>query len=132
MPNPIRDSYDCIIMGGGPAGATCAAILAQHGRSVVVLEKTRFPRHHIGESLMPHTYGIFERLGVLEKLESSNFPRKQSVQFVNAMGDDSQPFYFPQWRDHPSSTTWQVPRDLFDQMMLDNASDLGAHVVSQA
>lgn len=116
-------------MGAGPAGATCATILAQHGRRVLVLEKSRFPRHHIGESLMPHTYGTFERLGMLQKLEATDFPRKQSVQFVNAIGADSQPFYFPRWRDHPSSTTWQVPRGEFDKMMLDNAREHGAEVI---
>ncbi|HNO77425.1 MAG TPA: NAD(P)/FAD-dependent oxidoreductase [Phycisphaerae bacterium] len=121
--------YDCIVVGGGPAGATCATILAQHNRRVLVLEKSRFPRHHIGESLMPHTYGMFERLGMLKKLEATNFPRKQSVQFVNATGADSQPFYFPRWRNHPSSTTWQVPRDEFDKMMLDNAREHGAEVI---
>lgn len=126
------DNYDCIVMGGGPAGATCAAILAQHGRRVLVLEKGNFPRHHIGESMMPHTYWTLKRLGMLEKLEASDFPRKQSVQFTNAMGADSQPFYFPEWRDHPSSTTWQVPRDRFDKMMLDNARDLGADIVNGA
>ncbi len=132
MKNQPNKSYDCIIMGGGPAGATCATILAQHGRRVLVLEKTQFPRHHIGESLMPHTYWTFERLGMLEKLEASDFPRKQSVQFVNATGADSQPFYFPRWRNHPSSTTWQVPRDQFDKMMLDNAREHGAEAIEGA
>lgn len=129
MNNMHESKYDCIVMGGGPAGATCATILGQHGRRVLVLEKSQFPRHHIGESLMPHTYGMFERLGMLKKLEATDFPRKQSVQFVNANGADSQPFYFPRWRNHPSSTTWQVPRDKFDKMMLDNAREHGAEVI---
>ncbi len=65
--------YDVIVMGGGPAGSSVASILAREGRSVVVFEKERFPRHHIGESLMTDTYFIFERMGMLEKM------RKQSV-----------------------------------------------------
>ncbi len=129
MNGQMNQSYDCIIMGGGPAGATCATILAQHKRRVLVLEKSSFPRHHIGESLMPHTYWTFERLGMLDKLKASDFPRKQSVQFVNATGADSQPFYFPRWRNHPSSTTWQVPRGEFDKMMLDNAREHGAKAI---
>ncbi|GJM25124.1 MAG: alkylhalidase [Phycisphaerae bacterium] len=129
MSNMQEANYDCIVIGGGPAGATCATILAQHKRRVLVLEKSRFPRHHIGESLMPHTYATFERLGMLKKLEATDFPRKQSVQFVNATGADSQPFYFPRWRNHPSSTTWQVPRGEFDQMMLDNAREHGAEAI---
>lgn len=121
-------NYDCIVIGGGPAGATAATILAQHGRKVLVLEKDQFPRHHIGESLMPHTYGTFERLGMLEKLAASDFPRKESVQFVSSSGRESDPFFFPDWRAEPSSRTWQVRRDLFDQMMLENAREHGADV----
>jgi flavin-dependent dehydrogenase len=125
---PAKDHYDCVIIGGGPAGATAATVLAQHGRSVLVLEKDHFPRHHIGESLMPHTYATFQRIGMLEKLIASDFPRKESVQFVSASGRDSDPFFFPDWRPEPSSTTWQVRRDTFDKMMLDNAREHGAEV----
>ena len=92
----MRDArnYDCVIIGGGPAGATAAAILVDHGHSVLVLERATFPRHHIGESLMPQTYDTFKRLGVLDKLKASACPRKQSVQFVSASGSDSLPYYF--------------------------------------
>jgi flavin-dependent dehydrogenase len=117
--------YDVIIAGGGPAGATCATILAQHGRRVLLLEKERFPRFKIGESLMPFTYGPFKRIGVLDKLKQSRFVRKHSVQFVNASGKESQPFYFQQTHPHESSTTWQVLRSEFDQMMLENAREKG-------
>ncbi|HRX84233.1 MAG TPA: tryptophan 7-halogenase [Phycisphaerae bacterium] len=126
--SPKRDHYDCIIIGGGPAGATAATVLADHGRSVLVLEKDTFPRHHIGESLMPHTHATFARIGMLEKLAASDFPRKESVQFVSASGRESDPFFFPDWRPEPSSTTWQVPRDRFDPLMLDNAREHGAEV----
>ena len=84
------------------------------------------PRHHIGESLMPQTYETFKRLGVLEKLKASDYPRKQSVQFVSASGSDSQPYYFTDRDPHERSITWQVRRDDFDKMMLDNARDHGA------
>ena len=85
---PDGTPYDCVVAGGGPAGATCATILADHGHRVLVLERARFPRHHIGESLMPQTYWTFKRIGMLEKLASSDFPIKESVQFVGSSGQD--------------------------------------------
>ena len=121
-------TYDCIVMGGGPAGATVSTLLADHGRRVLLLEKARFPRHHIGESLMPETYWTFRRLGLLEKLKGSAFPRKESVQFVSASGKESQPFFFTDRNPHECSVTWQVRRDEFDRMMLDNAGEHGVEV----
>jgi len=123
-----RDTYDCIIIGGGPAGAVAATVLAQQGRRVLILERGRFPRHHIGESLMPQTYWTFQRIGMLEKLKASDFPRKESVQFVSASGRESHPYYFTDRDPRESSVTWQVRRDRFDRMMLDNAAEHGAEV----
>lgn len=123
---------DVIIIGGGPSGATAATILADHGHKVLVLERGKFPRHHIGESLMPNTYWTFKRLGVLEKMKSSNFTVKESVQFVSASGKDSAPFFFPDWDPAEWTYTWQVERSRFDQMMLDNAREHGAEVIEQA
>ncbi|MCH7591506.1 MAG: tryptophan 7-halogenase [Planctomycetes bacterium] len=125
---PTSKDYDCVIIGGGPAGATVATLLADFGRSVLVLERATFPRHHIGESLMPQTYDTFKRLGVLDKLKASAYPRKESVQFVSASGSDSQPYYFTDRDPHERSITWQVRRDEFDKMMLDNAREHGAEV----
>ena len=76
------DHYECIVIGGGPAGATVATLLAQHRHKPLLLERATFPRHHIGESLMPETYWTFKRLGMLEKLGVSDYPRKQSVGVV--------------------------------------------------
>ncbi|MFQ5494184.1 MAG: NAD(P)/FAD-dependent oxidoreductase [Phycisphaerae bacterium] len=129
---PTRASYDCVVVGGGPAGATAAALIAERGHTVLVLERSRFPRHHIGESLMPQTYWTLERLGMLERLAASGFPRKQSVQFVSASGKDSQPYYFTDRDPGAHSITWQVRRDLFDEMMLDNACRRGAEVCFEA
>ena len=69
-------NYDVIVIGGGPAGSTVASILAREGRNVVLFEKERFPRHHIGESLMTDTYFTFQRMGLLEKLKQSPFNRQ--------------------------------------------------------
>lgn len=119
-------SYDCIVIGGGPAGTTAAAIVAQAGFKTLVLEREHFPRHHVGESLMPETYWIFERLGLLEELYKSNFPRKVGVQFVNSTGRESQPFFFRSHDPRDCSETWHICRPEFDQMLFDNAVAKGA------
>ena len=69
------------VVGGGPAGATAGAFLAQKGWRVLLLEKEQFPRYRIGESLMPYCYFTLERLGVIDKIKGSHFPKKYSVQF---------------------------------------------------
>ena len=125
-------SYDCVVIGGGPAGSTAATILADAGRRTLVIERARFPRFHIGESLMPETYWVFKRIGMLEKLKASNFVRKHSVQFVNATGRESQPFYFEDMNPHECSVTWQVLRSEFDKMLLENAAEHGAEVWQDA
>ena len=124
-------SYDAIVIGGGPAGSTAAAVLAGKGRSVVVLEKEKFPRYHIGESLLPYGYFTLERIGVLEKMKKSRFTKKYSVQFVGTSGRASLPFYFFQHLEHEASCTWQVLRSEFDQMLLDNAREKGADVLEE-
>ncbi len=121
--------YDCVVIGGGPAGATAGTVLAQHGRRVAVLEREAFPRYHIGESLMPYTWFTFERLGVLDWFAEAACPKKYSVQFVSTSGKVSQPFYFFETIKHPCSTTWQVRRSDFDRMLLDNARAKGADVL---
>ena len=123
------DPCDVIVIGGGPAGSTTAALVAEHGHRVLLLERERFPRFQIGESLMPGTYWSFKRLGVLEKLKQSAFVRKYSVQFFGASGRGSAPFYFHRHDPHESSVTWQVLRSEFDRMMLENAREKGARVM---
>ena len=123
-----ENTHDVVVIGGGPAGSTAAAVLAMHGRRVLVLERDKFPRYRIGESLMPYCYFPLERIGVVEQMKSSNFPKKYSVQFVGMNGKVSQPFYFFEHYDHPSSTAWQVLRSEFDLMLLDNARAKGAEV----
>jgi flavin-dependent dehydrogenase len=122
------ENYDVIVVGAGPGGCTASALLAEKGFRVLVLEKGRFPRYHIGESLMPYCWFTLERLGVLPEMERLGFTKKFSVQFVNQDGRQSRPFYFFQHYDHPSSTTWQVLREEFDDLLVDTAKKHGADV----
>src|SRR6185369_7064589 len=92
--NTETKDYDALIIGGGPAGSASSAILAEYGHRVVVLEREKFPRYHIGESLIPFTYQPLERLGLIDKMHASGFQRKFSVVFVQPNGKASQPFYF--------------------------------------
>ena len=123
--------YDAIVIGGGPAGSTAGALLAEKGWKVLILEKEKFPRYHVGESLMPYCYFTFERLGVIEKIKEMAWTEKHSVQFVGRNGKVSTPFYFFQHYEHPSSTTWQVKRADFDLMLLDNAREKGATALEE-
>ena len=117
--------YDVIVIGGGPAGSTASTLIAQRGYRVVLFERERFPRFHIGESLIPETYWVLKRLNMLPKMQRSHFIKKYSVQFVNASGKLSAPFYFWDNKPHECSQTWQVVRSEFDKMMLDNAREHG-------
>ena len=127
----LKKNYDAIVVGGGPAGSSTAALLAEKGHDVLVVEKEKFPRYHVGESLMPFCYFPLERLGLIDTLMESANPRKYCVQFVRQDGFLSQPFYFFQHFDHPSSTTWQVWRSEFDKMILDKARSNGATVMEE-
>jgi flavin-dependent dehydrogenase len=119
---------DVIVIGGGPAGSTVSALIAERGHKVALFEREHFPRFHIGESLIPETYWVLKRLGMLPKMQNSPFVKKYSVQFVNATGKLSAPFYFWDNKPHECSQTWQVVRSEFDKMMLDNAREHGVDV----
>src|SRR5271165_4013608 len=121
-------STDVVVIGGGPAGSTVSTLLAQHGCRVKLYERERFPRFHIGESLIPETYWVFQRLKMLDKMKASPFVKKFSVQFINAAGKLSAPFYFHDNKPHECSQTWQVIRSEFDTMMLQNAREQGVEV----
>jgi flavin-dependent dehydrogenase len=119
---------DVVVIGGGPSGSTCSTLLAQHGHRVELFEREHFPRFHIGESLIPYTYHVIQRLGILDTMKGSYFTKKYSVQFINENGKLSEPFYFDQHDEHERSQTWQVRRSEFDHLLLTNARKHGVHV----
>jgi flavin-dependent dehydrogenase len=128
---PAENTYDVIVIGGGPAGSAAAALLAEAGRRVVVLEREKFPRYHIGESLIPFTHHPLKRLGLIDRMRASANIKKYSVQFVSPSGKASQPFYFFTRYEADVAQTWQVVRSEFDQMLMDNARDKGAIVLEE-
>lgn len=125
----MNHHHDILIIGGGPAGTSAAAILAEHGRRVLVIEREKFPRYHIGESLIPFTFGPLERLGLIPAMRKSCFTKKYSVSFVQPDGKKSQPFYFFDRYDRETiAQTWQVLRSEFDLMLMNHARSKGAEV----
>src|ERR1044071_9328219 len=112
-----------IVIGGGPGGSTASTLLAQHGCKVTLFERERASRFHSGESLIPQTFWVLERLGMIPKRRASHFVKKYSVQFITSKGKLSEPFYFWDHKPHECSQTWQVRRSEFDKLMLDNARE---------
>ena len=118
---------DVVVIGGGPAGSTVASYLAREGRRVTVLEKERFPREHVGESLLPYCYSIFRELGVLPEMEQ-RYVRKPGVRFVDIDGSAETTWCFGHVIKDESYLSFHVPRAEFDELLLDNSAKLGATV----
>ncbi|TWT75195.1 NAD(P)/FAD-dependent oxidoreductase [Allorhodopirellula solitaria] len=122
----MKSSYDCVVVGGGPAGSAAASIVAEGGNSVLLIEREPMPRFHVGESMMPEAYWPLQRLGLIEQMKQSGWQPKKSVQFVSHSGKESEPFFFRNHDDRECSTTWQVERSEFDKLLFDRAAELGA------
>jgi flavin-dependent dehydrogenase len=128
MPDAI---YAVAIVGGGPAGSTAATLRARAGRRVVVCEREKLPRFHIGRSLLPISMKTFTRLGVHEKFELAGFLRKYGGEMASACSGEGVKFYFKDGYRSQTETSYQVPRAEFDQVLLDHAAENGADVGEQ-
>jgi flavin-dependent dehydrogenase/Tfp pilus assembly protein PilF len=135
----MTEGWDLIVVGGGPAGSTLAGLVRKHDPSarVLVLEKDPFPRHHVGESLLPGSIPVLKELGVHAKIDAGGFPRKMGVVFV--WGKDRSPWdadfnnlnlemVKKYGRMLDAEFSWQVLRSKYDQILLDHAAELGAEV----
>ncbi|MBL9172259.1 MAG: tryptophan 7-halogenase [Verrucomicrobiales bacterium] len=124
----VAAAYDAVIIGGGPGGSCVATRMAKAGRRVLVIEKERFPRFHVGESLLPYNHAIFEELGLLPVLEREGFPIKRGAQFHLGNGSKGTGFVFRQGCFTRHAEAFQVERARFDDVLLRHAATSGAEV----
>jgi flavin-dependent dehydrogenase len=118
---------DVLVIGGGPAGSTMASFLRKKGHTVTVLERNRFPREHVGESMLPFCYRVFEDLGVLDEMKE-RFVRKPGVRFIDVDGTTNTAWCFNRHITDESNLSFQVIRSEFDDLLLRHSQSLGADV----
>ncbi|MDI1258428.1 NAD(P)/FAD-dependent oxidoreductase [Aquabacterium sp.] len=121
-------SCDVLIIGGGPAGSTAAALLAQQGMDVVLLEKAQHPRFHIGESLLPANLPLLDQLGVRAEVEAMAMP-KYGIEFVSPWHKDRTFLEFGEAWDKSMDMAYQVRRSDFDHILIRHAASKGAKVL---
>ncbi len=127
MPPPTQE-VDVAVLGGGPAGAAAACYLARAGRRVVVFERDRFPRFHIGESLLASVNDVLGEIGAADLVRARGFPAKWGATFITADGAIERFADFAVSPEVPAPQTWQVPRAEFDDLLLRHAAACGADV----
>ena len=123
----MQSGYEVLILGGGPGGSTLAGSLAQRGRRALVLEREKFPRFHIGESLLPRSMEVWRRLGLQDKLDE-RFLRKYGARFLCSSTGRVNTYHFEEAFDPAYEFAYQVPRAEFDHLLLQHAAELGAEV----
>ncbi len=132
MPSPaesFRPDFDALVVGGGPAGSAAAALLARRGRRVLLAERQRFPRFHIGESLIPETNRYLEAIGVYDRIEAEGFLVKRGAVITAPDGENERYASFADAHGQKRPFTFEVPRGRFDQILLDHAAASGAEVL---
>ncbi|MEY2831684.1 MAG: hypothetical protein RLZZ574_942 [Cyanobacteriota bacterium] len=124
--------FDTIVIGGGPAGSTCAYKVASEGNSVLLLEKAKFPRFHIGESMVPYLTKLLEKIGVLDKVKAAGFVKKPGVEFFTEKTGALQRQGFTNLAEGQNSLAFHFNRARFDKLLLEHAEDTGAQVLQEA
>jgi flavin-dependent dehydrogenase len=122
---------DVLVIGGGPAGSTAAALLARNGHRVTLIEKARHPRFHIGESLLPANLPLLEKLGVAEEVRAIGM-QKWGAEFISHWDGRQQDFRFSEAWNKSLPFAYQVRRSEFDRILIRNAERAGAEVIEGA
>ncbi|WP_367870360.1 NAD(P)/FAD-dependent oxidoreductase [Luteolibacter sp. Populi] len=120
--------YDAIIIGGGPGGSTAGSTLAKAGKKVLILERERFPRFHVGESLIPYGNDVLREIGAWEKMEKSAFMEKLGAEFVLGNSKASIRILFGRYLKAGYAQTFQVERAKFDNLLLEHSGSLGCEI----
>jgi flavin-dependent dehydrogenase len=126
----VRDQYDVIVVGGGPAGATASGLLSKWGRRVLLLEKEKFPRYHIGESLVTGMMPVIEELGAARALEELGAMRKYAISLIWGSHPDPWSVRFDEFSPFPYA--YQAKRAEFDNLLLTHTRRLGTTVIEEA
>ncbi len=124
----MSEFYDAAIIGGGPGGSTVATLLARAGRRVALFEREKFPRFHVGESMLPYSLPIWERLGVAEKIRAHGFQEKYGAYFWNDVTGGVRPVEFCDAENDRHPMAYQVKRAEFDEILLEHSASCGADV----
>jgi flavin-dependent dehydrogenase len=126
----VNDDFDVVVIGGGPGGAATAGLLAKRGHRVLVIEREKFPRYHIGESLITGSIPALEELGLRERLDEMKFMRKYGGTLLWGRSQGIWDFRFTESSEYEYS--FQVRRADFDALVLGRARELGAFVIEEA